>query len=116
MSVKAIPLNTFLEYDVEYLLLNLIKSTFMKKNLCILLVSVLCISSAYSQVIQRGDKLFGGSFSATFFNINGNGPNYNSSGNAGIFPSFAWAIKNDLVLGVKGGISYSSSTNKLDPN
>jgi hypothetical protein len=88
----------------------------MKKNLSIFLISVLCFSSAsYSQVVQKGDKLFGGSFSASFFNINGNGPSYNQAGNAGIFPSFAWAIKNDLVLGVKGGISYSRSKTKTIP-
>lgn len=89
----------------------------MKKNLCILLVSVLYFSSSssFSQVVQKGDRIFGGSFSASFFNINGSGPNYNQSGNAGVFPSFGWAVKNDMVFGIKGSVSFSSSKTKTIP-
>lgn len=88
----------------------------MKRNLCTLCFVFLFSLASRSQVVQKGDKLFGGSFSATFFNINGSGPNYNWTSNAGIFPSFAWTIKNDLTLGVKGGISYSRGIIKYDPD
>jgi hypothetical protein len=66
--------------------------------------------SAQSQVVNKGDKLFGGSFSIYFYNLNNQGPSsYYSSSNIGITPSFAWAIKKDLTLGIKGGISYSGN-------
>jgi hypothetical protein len=76
----------------------------MKIFLFAALVSGLCFS-AQSQVVNKRDKLFGGSFS---FYINGSNqsPNNFVNSNIGVAPSFAWAIKNDLTLGIKGGVGY----------
>lgn len=81
------------------------------KNCIWLLPAFLVLSfAAQSQGIRKGDKLFGGSFSLSFFNINGSGYSYSNAGNAGLLPSFGWAVKENLVLGVKGSISYSRSS------
>jgi len=63
--------------------------------------------SVQSQVVNKGDRLFGGSFMLTFFNSNG--PVYNGTGNVGLLPSFGRAVRKNTVLGVKGNISYSRS-------
>jgi hypothetical protein len=72
---------------------------------------LLCFSfHAQSQVVKKGDRLFGGSFSLSFANSNAPGAGYTNNTNVGLLPSFAWAIKENLTLGVKGNISYSRSS------
>jgi hypothetical protein len=75
------------------------------------LLTLCCFYSltGFSQDLNKGDKLFGGSISFTTYNYNSNV--YNSSGgsNAGIAPSFSWLIKNNLALGIRGGVGYSTS-------
>lgn len=85
----------------------------MKK--CFLFLPLLvCVSfHAPSQVVKKGDRLFGGSFSLSFFNIDASGTGYSNAGNVGLMPSFAWAVKENLTLGVKGSISYSRSSNSV---
>jgi hypothetical protein len=65
-----------------------------------------------AQVINKGDHLFGGSFSFSVYDLNNNGPVYSTAGNLGILPSLAWAIKNDLTIGLRGTIGYNYSGNK----
>lgn len=83
----------------------------MKKCYLFLSMPLFFALHAQSQVVQKGDRLFGGSFSLSFLNNNASGPGYNNAGNAGLMPSFAWGIKENLVLGVKGNISYTRSAN-----
>ena len=68
----------------------------------------------YSQDFNKGDKLFGGSFSANFNNVSNGGPTYNTYGNAGIFPSFSWIVKKNLAFGIRGNIGYSRTWVKYD--
>jgi len=74
---------------------------------CIATFVIIC--SSHAQVVNKGDKLFGGSFSFSVFNTNDNGPAYYNTGNVGLLPSFGWAIKKNLVLGIRGSIGYSRS-------
>ena len=76
----------------------------MKKIL--LFLSCLYSLSSFSQDFNKYDKLFGGSFSFSVFNINNTGPGYYSSGNIGILPSYSWFIKNNLALGIRGNVGY----------
>jgi len=69
----------------------------------------LSLNTLQAQAINKGDRLFGGSFSFSFFNSNNNGLNYSNIGNAGIIPSYGWALKNDLVFGIRGFINYEHS-------
>jgi len=67
------------------------------------------ISAIYPQAINKGDRLFGGSFSFSVFNSNNNGINYSNAGNVGFIPTYGWALKNDLVFGIRGFINYEHS-------
>ena len=58
--------------------------------------------------------MFGGSISFSVFNVNPDGPSYNSSGNVGVFPSYLWVIKKNLALGVRGNMGYNRSVTKFD--
>lgn len=75
----------------------------------LLLTGLLFFSVATYSQVHKGDRLFGGSFSLSFFNINGSGPGYNNNGNVGLMPSFGWGIGENMVLGIKGIISYTRS-------
>ena len=83
----------------------------MKKILLILF----CLYSltSLSQDFNKYDKLFGGSFSFSVFNINNTGPGYYSTGNVGILPSYSWFIKNNLALGIRGNVSYQTSNHQM---
>lgn len=85
----------------------------MKRNLPVTILLFFISLSASAQVIDKGDKLFGGSFSLILFNSNPSGPQSNYSSNAGILPSFEVAVKPNLALGVRGSINYAhnKSTN-----
>ena len=77
----------------------------MKKILLILGCSYSFTS--FSQDFNKGDKLIGGSFSFSIFNVNNNGPaGYYNAGNVGILPSYSWFIKNNLAMGIRGNINY----------
>jgi len=92
------------------------------KKIILFILSFLFAFVSIAQLINKGEKLFGGSFSFSVFEINSNGPGYNSGGNAGIFPSFAWVIRNDVALGIRGAINYGytgikpTSTDKTENN
>jgi hypothetical protein len=61
----------------------------MKRNLCLTpLLAAGLFFSAQSQVVDKGDKLFGGSFSFTIFNLNSVGNSNNEGDNVGLKPSF----------------------------
>jgi len=79
----------------------------MKKILLILVCSYSFAS--FSQDFNKGDKLIGGSFSFSIFNVNNNGPGYYNGGNVGILPSYSWFIKNNLAMGIRGNINYLRS-------
>jgi hypothetical protein len=57
----------------------------------------------------KGDKLFGGSF-AGYFQFYDQTVRQSSS-NVGFIPSFGWFIKDNLAMGVRGGLSVSASRN-----
>ena len=63
--------------------------------------------SSNAQDLNKGDRLFGGSLSFSTFNYNTNISNSNGGSNVGVSPSFSWLIKNNVALGVRGGIGYS---------
>lgn len=67
---------------------------------------------APAQVIEKGDRLLGGDFSISIYNVNPNGPQNNSSGNAGISPSLGFAIKDNLIFGPRGAINYNHQVTK----
>lgn len=80
----------------------------MKKILLILVCSYSFTS--FSQDFNKGDKLIGGSFSFSIFNVSNNGPaGYYNAGNVGILPSYSWFIKNNLAMGIRGNINYLRS-------
>jgi hypothetical protein len=65
---------------------------------------------AQSQVLQKGDKLFGGSFSFSYANYNNPDGINGSFGNTSITPSYGWAVKENLVFGLQGYVSYSHTS------
>ena len=78
----------------------------MRQTLLLILVTGFCFC-AQSQVVNKGDKLFGGSFSASF----GSSSQQNTASNAGIYPSFAWATRTNRVFGIKGSVFYTTDKN-----
>lgn len=87
------------------------KLLLMKK----IILFIVCSYSftSFSQDFNKGDKLIGGSFSFSFFDINNSGPGYYHSGNVGILPSYSWFIKNNLAMGIRGNISYMRAEQAL---
>lgn len=82
----------------------------------ILLFAFMASTSIYAsaQVMAKGDKLLGGDFSISIYDVNPNGSNYNTISNAGISPSFGIAIKDNLVFGPRGNISYNHQRTKYN--
>lgn len=82
----------------------------------LLLFAFMATASIYAsaQVMVKGDKLLGGDFSFTIYDVNPNGSNYNTSSNAGIAPSFGIAVKDNLVFGPRGNISYNHQRAKYN--
>lgn len=82
----------------------------MKKHLLSLSSIFLLTLACSSQVFYKKDKLFGASAGLSFYNSN-NVPSSNSSRgtNIGLVPSFAWAIKNNMAMGIKAGVFYTRS-------
>jgi hypothetical protein len=81
----------------------------MKKHLLLSLSAVFLLTLASSsQVFSKKDKLFGASAGISFYNSS-NVPSSNDSRgtNIGLIPSFAWAIKNNLAMGIKAGVFYT---------
>jgi hypothetical protein len=70
------------------------------------------IFSSNAQVINKGDQLLGGSLSFLIVNSTYTEPVNNRTSNVGLYPSFGWAIKNDLVVGIRGTASYGHSEDK----
>lgn len=85
------------------------------KQKIILPLCILAAGAAGAQ-FQKGDRLPGGSFSASVFNLGSGGSNYRLQSNAGIQPSYAWLVKDNLSLGVRGNISFSSNRDRSDIN
>lgn len=59
--------------------------------------------------MNKGDKLFGGSFSFATYNCASDVFNSSGGNNAGIAPSFSWVIKKNLSFGTRAVIGYSQS-------
>ena len=76
---------------------------------------MLCFFSlaSFSQDFNKSDKLIGGSFSFSVFNLNQSGPQYYNAGNVGILPSYSWFIKNNLAMGIRGNFNYNRSDTKF---
>src|SRR3979411_2815622 len=79
----------------------------MKKIILFAFSLFIFLQLTSAQVISKHDCLLGGSFSFSIFNVNNSGPGYYHAGNVGLFPSYGWAIKNDLVFGIRGSVNYS---------
>lgn len=77
----------------------------MKYNLTLFMMPLLFTTVTQAQ-ISKSDKLFGGSFNASFSRYE-NTPSTNSSSNLGFSPTFAWAIKKNLVMGIKGTLGFN---------
>ena len=82
----------------------------MKKVL--LIVFLIGSLNCFSQSLEKGDKLFGGSFSFSVFNVNNGNPVYYTGANVGVLPSYSWIIRKDLALGIRGAVSYNRTVNK----
>jgi hypothetical protein len=82
----------------------------MKKHLLLLSYAFLlfCFSSS-AQVFSKKDKLFGATAGLSFSsdtNVPNNPYPSQHSNNIAFMPSFAWAIKDNLALGIKGNFNY----------
>src|SRR5689334_12888295 len=88
----------------------------MKKHLLFFLSAFLLIcTSSLAQVFSKKDKLFGATAGLNFSsdtNIPANPFPSQHSNNIAFMPSFAWAIKDNLVLGIKGNFNYQKITAK----
>jgi hypothetical protein len=82
----------------------------MKKMFTLAVIAVLTGTFASAQ-FNKGDQLFGGSFSAGISNQDNNN-NVNTNSNVGITPSYAWMIRKNTALGIKGSIHFTSSKQK----
>lgn len=85
----------------------------MKRNLLLTFTATfLLFLISSSQGLSKKDKLFGASASLSFYSVDappltGDTRHYN---NVALIPSYAWVIKNNLVLGIKGNLSASRQT------
>jgi len=82
----------------------------MKKHLLLFVCAFLLFTlTSLSQVFYKKDKLFGAMAGLNFSSDN-NIPNnpypQQRSNNVAFMPSFAWAVKNNLALGIKGNFIY----------
>jgi hypothetical protein len=77
----------------------------MRKYFTLTLCFSLFINLIHAQVVKKGDKLFGGGLSIALSNIDNVGNDFTYS-NVGLSPSFAWGINDNMVIGIKGQLSY----------
>ena len=84
------------------------------KRSCTLLFC-LAISVFTKAQVNKSDKLFGGSLNGRF-TTGQNNSDENGSSVLGFAPSFGWAIKKNLVMGLKGTIGYNRSKNNNNGN
>ena len=83
----------------------------MKKHLLFLCSAVfLLFFSSQAQVFSKKDRLFGAATAISFY-VNNQSPNLTNqySSNIALIPSIGWAIKDNLVAGIKAGIGYARS-------
>lgn len=85
--------------------LNQPKINRMRKIFTFPALALFVFCSTEAQVINKGDRLFGGGLSLTFFNVNSNG-SQNNYGNVALIPSYSWGVKQNQVFGLKGSINY----------
>ena len=85
------------------------------RKFTLLICSSFFIFLLNAQVINKGDRLFGGSFSFSVFNINNSGPGYYTSGNVGLLPSYAWVIKDNLSFGIRGSMNFQHTKSTGGP-
>jgi hypothetical protein len=82
----------------------------MKKHLLFSVITCLVFYfTSSSQIFSKKDKLFGVTAGLSFSSDNyvpANPYPSQHSNNVAFYPSFAWAIKNNLALGIKGNFSY----------
>jgi hypothetical protein len=82
----------------------------MKKHLLFFVSAILFLNlTSSAQVFSKRDKLFGATAGLSFSsdnNIPANPYPYQHSNNVGFYPSFAWAIKSNLAMGIKGNFTY----------
>jgi hypothetical protein len=86
----------------------------MKKHLLLSVsASVLFFFTSSSQLISKKDKLFGASAAVSLYNIDemASVTGTRRSSNIGLVPSFAWAIKDNVAMGIKAGLNFSRVIN-----
>jgi hypothetical protein len=84
----------------------------MKKHLLLSFCATgLLFLSSSAQVFSKKDKLFGATASVAYYDIDEIPSPVNDRrwSNIGIVPSIAWAIKDNLAMGVKAKVGYSRS-------
>lgn len=81
----------------------------MKKHLLFLCsATILIVFSSSAQVIFKKDRLFGASAGISFYNSNQvPNPTNQEFTDVALIPSIAWAIKDNVVAGIKARFSYS---------
>jgi hypothetical protein len=85
----------------------------MKKHLLLTFsTTFLLFLFSSSQMLYKKDKLFGVAASLSFYNVTtppatGDTRHYN---NVAFMPSYAWVVKNDKVLGIRGNLSAAKET------
>jgi hypothetical protein len=72
--------------------------------------------SANAQIVKKSDKLLGGSLYTSASNNNPNGPAVSVSSNAGVLPSFAVAVKDNLTFGTRLQLNYYNVHDKNGAN
>lgn len=82
----------------------------MKKHLLFFVCAFLLLTlTSSSQVFFKKDKLFGATAGLNFSSDNTDPSNSlprQYSRNIAFYPSFSWAVKNNLAMGIRGNFSY----------
>jgi hypothetical protein len=86
----------------------------MKKHLLLSFSAIILLFlSASSQVFSKKDKLFGASAAVSLYNIDemASVTGTRRSSNVSLVPSIAWAIKDNVAMGIKAGLNYTRVIN-----
>jgi hypothetical protein len=84
----------------------------MKKHLLLFFCATgLLFLSSSAQVFSKKDRLFGATAGLVYYDINdiATATNDRRGSNIGLVPSFAWAVKDNLAMGIKARLGYGRS-------
>src|SRR5215211_2962418 len=85
----------------------------MKKHIYPIMLLLLS-AAASAQVVQKGDKLVGGSLAWSTDGFDPTASETGTNATIGIFPSFSFAVKDNLAIGVKINFSKESFRSGVD--